>query len=94
MGVHGTTLSIAHRPVLTSTIMVESEVEMGDAVMLIAERLIHRRIERGFMPANLEQLLERRGTLEQAATDLADFSSIPYQECLEGLRRVYHDQLY
>lgn len=62
--------------------------------MLIAERLIQRRIERGFMPSNLEQLLERRGTIETAARDLAEFSAIPYEECLEAIRRVYRDQLY
>lgn len=62
--------------------------------MLVAERLIHKRIEKGFMPANLEQLLERRGTLEAAAQDLAAFSGYPVQECLIGLQKVYHDQNY
>ena len=62
--------------------------------MLTSERLIHRRIEMGFMPPNLGQLLERRGTIEQAAQDLAAFSGIHYNECLLGLQRVYHDQNY
>lgn len=51
--------------------------------------LIRSRIARGYMPENLDQLLEERGSLEEAARDLAKFAGLPYQTTLAALRDVY-----
>lgn len=41
------------------------------------------------MPATLELLLERRGTMESAALDLSQFADADYAACLEGIHEVY-----
>lgn len=54
-----------------------------------AVRLIQARINHGYMPNNLGQLLERRGTIEEAAMDVAGFAGMRYEHCLAALQEVY-----
>lgn len=51
--------------------------------------LVRRRIAMGTMPSTLTALLERRGTIESAAVDLAAFTGHPYTQCLHALEVVY-----
>lgn len=51
--------------------------------------LIRARIARGMMPSDLETLLERRGTIEEAARDLASFTGVSLVECRLALETVY-----
>jgi hypothetical protein len=51
--------------------------------------LVRQRIARGTMPRTLDGLLEVRGTLEDAAEDLSQFTGTPFGECLDALREVY-----
>ena len=57
--------------------------------MTIAD-LIRARIARGSMPETLDLLLERRGTLFDAARDLSNFANADYDACLEALNEIYY----
>lgn len=56
---------------------------------MVLQALIRERIVRGTMPENLEQLVDRRGTLTEAAEDLSRFIGVPMSECLSAIREVY-----
>ena len=55
----------------------------------IAIMVIRHRIEMGYMPKNLDHLIERRGSIEKAALDVAQFTGYSYEECLEAPKEVY-----
>lgn len=52
-------------------------------------RLIRFRIRLGYMPDNVDQLLNQRGTIETTAHDLAQFGGAEYHDCLAALKEVY-----
>lgn len=53
------------------------------------ETLIRRRITLGAMPPDVDTLLMQRGTLEDAARDLAQFADRDEAECLAAIEAVY-----
>jgi hypothetical protein len=55
----------------------------------VLRSLIRERIARGTMPENLEQLVNRRGTLTGAAEDLSRFIGVPVSDCLSAICEVY-----
>lgn len=54
--------------------------------------IVRARIALGTMPSNLDQLLERRGTLAEAASDFAMFVGATFDESLSCLTEVYGAQ--
>lgn len=52
-------------------------------------QVLRSRIERGYMPNNLDHLLDMRGTIETAAMDLSVFTGFTYEDCMAALREVY-----
>lgn len=64
---------------------------MGRVVVTVhVEQLVRQRIARGHMPDTYERLIEVRGSIERAATDLAMFTGHTVAECLTALKAVYH----
>lgn len=61
----------------------------GQSVVLIIERMIRQRIVQHHMPADLESLLEARGSMEEAAQDLAEFGGCTFEAAYTALERVY-----
>lgn len=55
-------------------------------------RIVRARIALGTMPSDLDQLLEQRGTLVGAASDLAIFVGATIDESLSCLTEVYGAQ--
>lgn len=51
--------------------------------------LIRRRIGMGLMPKTLTELVERRGSVEAAAIDLAAFVGEDYRKALHAIEEVY-----
>ena len=55
----------------------------------IIENLIRGRIAQHHMPADLDHLIEARGSLEEAAQDLAEFGGCTFEDAYAALERVY-----
>lgn len=56
---------------------------------MITVRLVRERIARGKMPADLDRLLDLRGSLDSAAIDLARFTGESVDDCRSALEVVY-----
>lgn len=65
----------------------------GLVVTVHVEQLVRQRIARGHMPDTYERLIEVRGSIERAATDLAMFTGHTVGECLTALRTVYREDV-
>jgi hypothetical protein len=52
-------------------------------------RLVRERIARGTMPPDLDKLIDLRGSLDNAAVDLAQFTGETFGDCLAALEVVY-----
>ena len=54
-----------------------------------ATQVIRSRIKFGYMPSDLGQLLDRRGTVQQAVQDLARFTGFNEEVCMLAIEIVY-----
>jgi hypothetical protein len=66
------------------TLHDHTEISVREAV-----KIIRARISLGYMPGDLGQLLDRRGTVQQAVQDLARFTGFDEAVCMQAVEIVY-----